>query len=445
MITIICPACTLTGGPELLHQLGYKLRLFGFDAYMCYYNVQPGVSPVCVQYEKYNVPYVNQIEDSLGNIVVFPETLISSIPKVVVSTPVLWWMSVDNARVGNEEKKIIDEYKNIIHFSQSQYSSDYLINDLKVSKERIIYVSDYINSLFLNQSLDLKRSNIVAFNPTKGWEKTSELIKKSNGTILWRAIKGMTPEGVQSVLNSSKVYIDFGNHPGKDRIPREAVLSGCCILTGKRGSAANDVDICIPQSYKFNDDSDAEDILDAIYDLVDNYDSKRETYLDYIDKIKHEFIDFEVDVYRAFSRLQNVDDSKLTVDELMTNILQLVYEGEYEAALKNIVIYRINGFEEIQDFLILEGYVRIGLKEYFEAEYVLKRCVEYYGDNAESYMLIAKAISLGYLNGEKIKECLKFCQMATDYAEGTEDYDQIFNEINAILQQFEKNNVITLS
>ena len=30
-----------------------------------------------------------------------------------------------------------------------------------------------------------------------------------------------------------KLYIDFGGFPGKDRLPREAVMHDCCIITGK--------------------------------------------------------------------------------------------------------------------------------------------------------------------------------------------------------------------
>jgi len=33
-----------------------------------------------------------------------------------------------------------------------------------------------------------------------------------------------------------QVYIDFGHHPGQDRLPREAVQCGCVVITGKRGS-----------------------------------------------------------------------------------------------------------------------------------------------------------------------------------------------------------------
>lgn len=56
--------------------------------------------------------------------------------------------------------------------------------------------------------------------------------------LRWVPLIGMTTEEMRSCMSKSKVYIDFGNHPGKDRIPREAAISGCIVITGKRGAAA---------------------------------------------------------------------------------------------------------------------------------------------------------------------------------------------------------------
>ena len=81
----------------------------------------------------------------------------------------------------------------------------------------------------------LMRQKLNLFNPIKGIDKTLEFIKKSDARIKWRALKGLTPEQMREVMLQSKVYIDFGNHPGKDRIPREAATCGCCVLTNKNG------------------------------------------------------------------------------------------------------------------------------------------------------------------------------------------------------------------
>ena len=38
-------------------------------------------------------------------------------------------------------------------------------------------------------------------------------------------------------LSKSKIYIDFGFHPGQDQMPREAAILKNCIITNKEGSA----------------------------------------------------------------------------------------------------------------------------------------------------------------------------------------------------------------
>ena len=53
-------------------------------------------------------------------------------------------------------------------------------------------------------------------------------------------------------MMESKVYIDFGNHLGKDRIPRE-VASGCCIITGKTGADKYKEDVYIGEKFKFDE------------------------------------------------------------------------------------------------------------------------------------------------------------------------------------------------
>jgi hypothetical protein len=52
------------------------------------------------------------------------------------------------------------------------------------------------------------------------------------------------------------LYIDFGHHPGRDRMPREAAMHGCCLITGILGSAGNAIDLPIPKEYKLNSSQD---------------------------------------------------------------------------------------------------------------------------------------------------------------------------------------------
>jgi hypothetical protein len=90
-------------------------------------------------------------------------------------------------------------------------------------------------------------------------------------------------------LLEGKVYIDFGNHPGKDRIPREAAMCKCCIITNKKGSAFYQEDVTIPIEYKFEEINDnIPNIIIQIKDCLANYSSKINDFKDYRTKITNE-------------------------------------------------------------------------------------------------------------------------------------------------------------
>ena len=111
----------------------------------------------------------------------------------------------------------------------------------------------------------------------------------------------MSTDEVKVLLSQSKVYIDFGNHPGKDRLPREAALLGCCIITGKRGAAKYDEDVSIPAKYKFDDvKKEIEKIGNMIKECIDNYEINIKEFEDYRKKIANERKQFEKDVYKVF-------------------------------------------------------------------------------------------------------------------------------------------------
>ena len=66
-------------------------------------------------------------------------------------------------------------------------------------------------------------------------------------------LSGLNSNKVINILKSSKLFLDFGYHPGKDRLPREAVILNNCIITNKKGSAFNPIDIPIKKKYKFTE------------------------------------------------------------------------------------------------------------------------------------------------------------------------------------------------
>ena len=315
-IYIACPANIATGGPELLHQLCYKLGKKGYSAYMYYFNRKKTENPVNDRYKKYNTKFVDFIEDNNNNIVIVPETNIKLLKKYKNATKCIWWLSVDNYLGDRNSKKykmkallrVLDFYymkKDIIHFAQSQYAVKFL-EDKGMPKERIYYLSDYLNHVFIKnseQNTKLEKKNNVLYNPKKGYEYTKKIIDSSKN-LNWIALENLSPDEMSNLMMESKVYIDFGNHPGKDRIPREAAISGCCIITGKRGSAKYREDISIDDEYKFDDtDENIRYIIDKINYIIKNYNVESHNFDEYREKILNEENMFENDLENIFKQI----------------------------------------------------------------------------------------------------------------------------------------------
>jgi len=140
--------------------------------------------------------------------------------------------------------------KKILHFSQTEHSSGYLRS---CGIEPIPLIDsineDFLTDRFLDQ-IDHKQ-NTILYNPTKGWKVTERLIK-AYPEWHFEPLKGLNREQLSKKLYQAKLYIDFGHHPGRDRMPREAAMHGCCLMTGKLGSAGNPVDLPIPPQYKLD-------------------------------------------------------------------------------------------------------------------------------------------------------------------------------------------------
>ncbi len=331
-IFIISPGNIHSGGPELVHQLASQLLKMDYNVYMFYLPANADFNPadpVDPFYKKYHIPFVRNLEIDHKNIMIVPE---SSSLNLYVSKKIrriMWWMSVDNYinNLCNILKKFkqnpldstmpkffyFDKDDNTIeHWVQSEYAKIFIKKNGIVDKQ-IYRVRDYLNEAFLQRAshVDIsQKENIVAYNPVKGFEFTQKLLKVAP-EINWQAIRDMTPEEVQQLLARAKVYIDFGNHPGRDRIPREAAVSGCCVLTGRRGAAGNPNDIAIDESFKFNDtDDNLIPIVNRIKDIFANFRKNYESQRNYREQIMTERAEFDRDVKAAFNYKEPQDRPK---------------------------------------------------------------------------------------------------------------------------------------
>lgn len=330
-IYVLCPIGIKTGGPELLHQLVCQInKVFGekkaIIAYVGNYKKDKPVN----EYRKYignNWISADQINDKQENLIIFPETCLSLFNRYKHATKYIWWLSVDNYLNGSSIqfnlKKIgvlrtVNSYLrgNIKSYTpqikranknlcQSYYAEDFLRHRYNIPDERIAYLSDYINDLYVKNSSKsqmIPKNNIVLYNPKKGLKFTKKIINRSkNKNWKWVPLIGLKNEEVKRYLETSKVYIDFGNHPGKDRFPREAAILGCCVLTGKRGAANYFKDVPIANKYKYKDEEkNISKIIRMIEYCIDNYETAHKDFIDYRKYIKSEKENFIQDVTNIF-------------------------------------------------------------------------------------------------------------------------------------------------
>ena len=290
-VFIMCPAKLATGGTELLHQFSYVLSCNNIENYMVYPNREKTICPTPETFLKYNVKYVSEYVDGKESVLVLPETMVHYVDLCKEGKSVIWWLSVNNyissysKRFPGEGYDYFNLYgrKNVIHFVQSYYAALFLKTMLKI--ETCYYLTDYINDDIVQIALEKGktsiREDIVLYNPRKGFTNVEPIMQNCKKDIKWVPLQNMTPVEMAEMMCRAKVYIDFGGHPGKDRIPREAAVCGCCIITNTMGSAAYQQDINIASIYKFAEMSNYDLVLETIYDLIENYQERTADFESY--------------------------------------------------------------------------------------------------------------------------------------------------------------------
>ena len=323
-IFVVCFPNVVTGGPELLHQFVDELRLIGHEAYIVYYPFDQTYQ--CPEpYQCYDAPQ-SQLLDEPDALVVIPETATWIGRQIKKARVAVWWLSVDNYLEHYGESKIKDFFRNrkgfvrprnlsqrkipiysmkkYIHFFQSEYARDFLSRrGLSGSM-----LTDYLSDVYLDGADNVnlsEKQNIICFNPKKGVKRTDAL-GSSYPEFKFVPIEGLNRDGVYELLCRSKIYIDFGNHPGKDRLPREAAAAGCCVITGRQGSARNSIDVPLPQRFKLDDSGDG--YIAAFGPLVrtvfSDFSGAYRELAEYREKIKQEKANFKLEVRALFGLVE---------------------------------------------------------------------------------------------------------------------------------------------
>mgnify|MGYP006972501665 FL=1 len=314
-VYVVAPFGHCTGGVELAHQLVDYLRNKQVEAYIVYAEKgEKSISKdqtITANYSKYNLKSTSIIEDSPENILVLPEIYFEFILKYKNIKIACWWMSVDfrytrttfremfrfkknfRSKLGlegycrefkNDNALLKKENRRILHLYQSHYAQYHLYSN---GFSHLLPLSDYIN-LDLVGDVSCAKRNVVLYNPAKGYEFTKKIIV-ALPDVKFVPLKGLNREQLRELLETSKLYIDFGHFPGKDRLPREAVSNGCCIMTGKLGASYFYEDVPVGDIYKFDVcENSIPSIVAEIKYILDNYESCKFDFDFYRNRVRKE-------------------------------------------------------------------------------------------------------------------------------------------------------------
>lgn len=208
------------------------------------------------------------------DVIIAPEIALEKLCTVRGPVRVLWWLSVDHAywhprrdqlydQIGPRMLDLVDAIarrrlnallrdsgqRDILHAVQSEYARSHIRRVLDVEP---LMLTDFLTDLdTLAAPAELQmRARCVAYNPAKGLPTTQRAIRALDGIATFQPLQALTHAETIELLKGCLIYLDLGEHPGRDRLPREAAVAGCVVLVGKRGAAANNIDIPIPDEYK---------------------------------------------------------------------------------------------------------------------------------------------------------------------------------------------------
>lgn len=324
-IYVFCPNDFVSGGPDALHQLVFYLNNLGLDAEIVYFAfTQHHHFAIPEAYSKYISRFITekQFLDSPDNAVVIPEFAVDKLDLVKKSKAFVWWLSVDygcdrssffwkvfyfatlparvvknfdyykkrfgEAIVKTLKKRVYSfksEQDNVEHLCASYYALDYVASR---SQKKPRLCIEPISKIFLEKyeaqkdCLDsLPRSEEILYNPRKSGAFVQRLAALAPD-LRFTPLTGLTQDELIEKYKSSKLYVDFGPFPGAERMPKEAVLFGCAVITGRFGASNGYGDVPIPDEYKFANPGKEKDlIIERIRYVLEHYSELKADFDEY--------------------------------------------------------------------------------------------------------------------------------------------------------------------
>jgi hypothetical protein len=267
-VVILCPTA-ITGGPEAIHQLSLSLNAIGVQAYILHVgpansirisdrkiiSQAPPNPALIAAYGAYGPQFSAEVTLDEDTLLILPEGLAANHRKFAGCGVAIWWLSVDNfhrayAKADAEgELSAILARRELIHFHQSAYARDWLRG---LGAESLYDLGDYTSPAFtVGPARTPSRSPSVSYNAAKGSDLAQGFFD-ANPQFEALPLRGYSKAELRTIFQERLLYVDFGHFPGKDRMPREAAVSGGVVFVHRKGSAESYEDFPLPDFFKFS-------------------------------------------------------------------------------------------------------------------------------------------------------------------------------------------------
>lgn len=248
-IHIVCPSEAVSGSAESLHQFGRAAATLGYDVRIAYLPDGDPLGPVPSAFRTYGVRHDQDIPDESSVAVLVPHTAVELLAHLTRVQKLVWWLRLD---AEDQAVEFALDVSGAIHLAQSEHARAFL----ESRGVRAHLLGDYIRAAFIKRAEALappERLNTVLYNPDPSDLLTPRLIDASRDVLTWVPVTGLAPDDVAEIMAYSKVFVDFGRHAGRTRMPREALASGCCVVTGRRGATGSAADLAVPDGFAFDE------------------------------------------------------------------------------------------------------------------------------------------------------------------------------------------------
>lgn len=298
-----------SGGGEALYQLGCDLVDMGYPVSIAYLDEKTHKPPKKIN--KYiehglDVIHVDHVKDCSDALLITPESCTDVLFRFKHINKMIWWLSydwydgtytwdwnapfVDMLCEGYKRNIVrtvsfisnIGRYghycyplRDIINIAGSYYIQRNMLEKRHIASKLLIHSigTDFLHAgLFSSKN---GRADRVLYNPAKPSKLMKQLLRRNKFDYV--PIQGLNFGQMIELFRTSKLYVDFGNFPGPERLPKETVFNGMNVLVHRFHAAATD-DVLIPDKYKVDPKASPEYIESKIDEMLKMYEQQYQDF-----------------------------------------------------------------------------------------------------------------------------------------------------------------------